>query len=188
MKNWLLPILFFALACFFSFQWGYYRGELSAQANLKLDSVITVLDTVTIAASVKIDTVAIGYPVYVQDSLTADDSLAIFNAYFATSSFAASATANQVEVRAKGWVWQNRLDSISFSIKNLRPTQQIFNSYQPKTKRLNLGMVAGNNFAAPIVTFQGENWGLLAGYNLISNNVQPTRFFGGITYSLWQMK
>ena len=185
MKDWLLPILFFCLACFFSYQWGYNRAERYFVNELKTDSVITKVDSIIITTPGTIDTVAMAYPVYVPDSLTAQDSLAIFQAFFGTSQFAASANAQQVEVRAKGWVWQNRLDSISFDIQNLRPTQQIFQSYRPQRQRLNVGVLAGRNFAAPIISYQGESWKLLAGYNLIDNQYQSTRLFAGLTYSIY---
>lgn len=185
MKNWLLPILCFCLACFFSYQWGYDSAQRHFVDQLQTDSVITKVDSVVITAPGSIDTVAMAYPVYVRDSLTAEDSLAIFQAYFSTSQFAASAKANQVEVRAKGWVWQNRLDSISFDIQNLRPTQQIFKSYRPQRQSLNIGVLAGRNFAAPIISYQGESWQLLAGYNLVNNHYHSTQLFAGLTYSIY---
>jgi hypothetical protein len=185
MKHWILPILFFVICVLVSFQWGYYRGDKAAVTQLKNDSVITVYDSAIVQLPGAIDTQLVAYPVFKKNSLSATDSLAIFKAFFSKSSFSASATANQVEVRAKGFVLQNRLDSIGFSIKNLRPINQVFNSYQPEIKTLSIGALAGSNFAAPIISYQGESWGLLAGYNLIKNDLQPTGFFAGVTFSIY---
>jgi urease alpha subunit len=183
MKNWILPILSFLALLTTVFFFGKHRGQLACE-NAVESATTTVYDTITVTTPGKIDTATVPVPIYVQSSLTAKDSLAIFEAFFKQTNFTASAQAQQVKIQAKGFVWQNRLDSISFKIQNLRPVAHTTLSYANSCKSLNGGLLLSKNMAAPILTYQGESWGLLAGYNLINSNNNLPKIMVGITYKL----
>lgn len=181
MKNWILPIFFFLATVALSFFWGHSRGLSACKQNVKVDTV-TVYDSAVVAIPGLIDTIYTDRPIYKPLKLSSEDSAAIFKAFFDSTRFAASATSQQVKVRAKGWVWQNRLDSITFQIQNLRPVQHITNTYSSKSRSLSLGIMAGNQVTAPMAIYEHNRWHFMAAWNL--NNHQPG-LIAGISYSIY---
>lgn len=75
--------------------------------------------------------------------------------------------ANEVEVKAKPVIFNNRLDSLSFEIKNLRSTEVVYSN----DNALGLNTTIGKNIIAPSLMYRHKKWKVGAGYNLINESL-----------------
>lgn len=141
---------------------GYQRGSGSPQSAYQRDSAVVHYDTLPVIASPDTIRITSTEKVPVPHRV---DTAAIIEAWAERRSYLAKAEANQVQITARPIIFQNRLDSISFEIKNLRPTSVQHYSARPR-HALAAGLVIGPDLSAPMLQYRYKRLHAGLGYNV----------------------
>lgn len=155
---------------------GYLAARSCTQPGTQ---VRTVRDTTTVYVTAPPDSIKIISIRERHDTITLPvDTNAIISDYRKERTYKVSAAGQDVNITAKPIVFQNRLDSISFSIQNFRATKII---QPPPKKYLSVGAIAGSHTLAPGLAYGWQRWEAGANYDLIDNELLLQ-----INYKLWQ--
>lgn len=152
-------IVLLALAALF----GFFAG---CNRNAGGEAERVVRDTVTVTVPGQIDTLEVRQVSTrtVHDTVAARvDTAAILQDYLINErSYTASGQGQEVKVTAKPVIFRNRLDTINFSIQNLRATE----IYETKKNALGLGLSGSKEFIAASLSYRHQRWRFGAGYNI----------------------
>lgn len=156
-------IVLLALAALF----GFFAG---CNRNAGGEAERVLRDTVTVTVPGQIDTVKVRQVSTrtrtrtVHDTVPARvDTAAILQDYLTNErTYTATGQGQDVKVTARPVIFRNRLDTIDFTIKNLRATK----IYETKKNALGLSLTGSRQFIAPAITYRHRRWRFGAGYNI----------------------
>jgi len=154
-------IVLIALAALF----GFFAG-CNRKAGEEAERVVR--DTVTVTVPGQIDTVKVRQvrtrTRTLHDTVAARvDTAAILRDYLTNErTYTASGQGQDVKVTARPVIFRNRLDTIDFTIQNLRATK----IYETKKNALGLSLTGSRRFIAPALTYRHRRWRFGAGYNI----------------------
>ena len=173
----LILTILLAAAFFGGHQLGVSNTKAKAQRwqedslVVRYDS-IEVKNVIAVEAPTRVDTLSI--PVEI-------DTSEILADYFSRKSYESQYRDSSLAINFKPVISHNRLDSLDFSYRILRPEQVSYFSENPKHE-LYAGVMAGGLFAGPKVQWSiKDRWLVGAGYNLLN---QPGKLQLSLTYRI----
>jgi len=164
-KNGFIEILAVAALLVLAFFVGIWTTNCGSELDLQSQSR-PFYDSIPQTVVARIDTVykdSIIYQPIPQDI----DSFAVATAYYAKVPFSFKGQTEEVSVTGKGFISQNRIDTVTLNIINFRPTKII----KPVPRNsLSIGVIAGRDLMAPKLCYQRKNWEIGIGYDLLTQN------------------
>lgn len=175
-KRWLLILVPVLLTWYFTRS--YFISNGGAPPGFIRDSVSVVFDTVPYYDTTRPIIVAAD-PV----PLPADiDTAAVLKDYFTRKTYRDSLQVNDVRIKVDYNLLANNLETASWQVVNLRPTQLQYFSAKEKPNRIAAGMLMGRNLVAPNLQYSYKKLQLQVGYNLVQDPAGPV-WMVGLNYS-----
>lgn len=152
----------------------YYTGTAAAPSGFVKDSVSVVFDTVPYLDTTRPVIIAAN-PVPVPADV---DTAAVLKDYFTRKRLKDSLQVNDVRIKVDYNLLANNLETASWEVVNLRPTEVQYFSARDKPNRIGAGILMGRNFAAPSLQYSYKDLQLQLGYNLVQDRAGPVWFIG----------
>lgn len=144
---------------------GYYQGKRNQPVQAKstqrvYDTIVKTVNSEVVQGPAKME------PVPLPPTI---DTLAVIADYYTRKNYEHTYRDNDLSITLKPVISTNKLDSLNFTYKILRPTTITTLNLKPQTA-IYLGASAGSNVLAPAIDIAlKDRWMIGASYNLVDN-------------------